>query len=116
MRTIGVGHWQVFPAIEEVFMGCANQAGEENRNVARMSSLLASLPTLFRHCWQRQRRQRLRSQRRRRRRHAGGESRSGEQHGLTLMARILGMATADVELRIMGYGPVPAVNRLTEWV
>jgi len=28
-------------AIEDVFMGCANQAGEDNRNVARMSSLLA---------------------------------------------------------------------------
>ena len=25
-------------------MGCANQAGEDNRNVARMSSLLAGLP------------------------------------------------------------------------
>ena len=35
-----------------------------------------------------------------------------EQHGLTPMARILGMATAGVEPRIMGYGPVPAVNRL----
>src|SRR5690554_5072029 len=32
-------------AIEEVFMGCANQAGEDNRNVARMASLLAGLPT-----------------------------------------------------------------------
>lgn len=31
-------------AIEEVFMGCANQAGEDNRNVARMSLLLAGLP------------------------------------------------------------------------
>ena len=31
-------------AIEDVFMGCANQAGEDNRNVARMSSLLAGLP------------------------------------------------------------------------
>jgi len=27
--------------VEEVYMGCANQAGEDNRNVARMSSLLA---------------------------------------------------------------------------
>ncbi|GGX99599.1 acetyl-CoA acetyltransferase [Litchfieldella qijiaojingensis] len=32
-------------AIDEVIMGCANQAGEDNRNVARMSSLLAGLPT-----------------------------------------------------------------------
>jgi len=31
-------------AIEEVFFGCANQAGEDNRNVARMSLLLAGLP------------------------------------------------------------------------
>jgi acetyl-CoA acetyltransferase family protein len=31
-------------AIEEVWMGCANQAGEDNRNVARMGSLLAGLP------------------------------------------------------------------------
>ncbi|KRB82414.1 beta-ketoadipyl CoA thiolase [Sphingomonas sp. Root710] len=32
-------------AIEEVFYGCANQSGEDNRNVARMSLLLAGLPT-----------------------------------------------------------------------
>src|SRR5690606_11370834 len=33
------------PAIvEEVYMGCANQAGEDNRNVARMATLLAGLP------------------------------------------------------------------------
>jgi 3-oxoadipyl-CoA thiolase len=31
-------------SIEEVFMGCTNQAGEDNRNVARMASLLAGLP------------------------------------------------------------------------
>jgi 3-oxoadipyl-CoA thiolase len=30
--------------IEEVYMGCANQAGEDNRNVARMAALLADLP------------------------------------------------------------------------
>ncbi|KZZ85573.1 acetyl-CoA C-acyltransferase [Bacillus sp. SJS] len=30
--------------IEEVVFGCANQAGEDNRNVARMSALLAGLP------------------------------------------------------------------------
>ncbi len=30
--------------IEDVFMGCANQAGEDNRNVARMAVLLAGLP------------------------------------------------------------------------
>jgi acetyl-CoA acyltransferase len=30
--------------IEEVFFGCANQAGEDNRNVARMALLLAGLP------------------------------------------------------------------------
>ena len=31
-------------AIEEVYLGCANQAGEDNRNVARMAALLAGLP------------------------------------------------------------------------
>jgi acetyl-CoA acetyltransferase len=31
-------------AIEDVFLGCANQAGEDNRNVARMAALLAGLP------------------------------------------------------------------------
>jgi 3-oxoadipyl-CoA thiolase len=30
--------------VEEVFLGCANQAGEDNRNVARMAALLAGLP------------------------------------------------------------------------
>lgn len=31
-------------SIDEVFLGCANQAGEDNRNVARMAALLAGLP------------------------------------------------------------------------
>jgi len=31
-------------AVDEVYYGCANQAGEDNRNVARMASLLAGLP------------------------------------------------------------------------
>jgi len=31
-------------AVDDVIMGCANQAGEDNRNVARMASLLAGLP------------------------------------------------------------------------
>ena len=33
--------WQ---AVADVIYGCANQAGEDNRNVARMSALLAGLP------------------------------------------------------------------------
>ncbi|KUZ15222.1 beta-ketoadipyl CoA thiolase [Burkholderia diffusa] len=33
-------------AIDDVIYGCANQAGEDNRNVARMSALLAGLPTV----------------------------------------------------------------------
>ncbi len=32
-------------AIDDTIMGCANQAGEDNRNVARMATLLAGLPT-----------------------------------------------------------------------
>src|ERR1700752_4178160 len=31
-------------AVDDVIFGCANQAGEDNRNVARMSTLLAGLP------------------------------------------------------------------------
>jgi 3-oxoadipyl-CoA thiolase len=31
-------------ALDEVWLGCANQAGEDNRNVARMAALLAELP------------------------------------------------------------------------
>ena len=31
-------------AVDDVVMGCANQAGEDNRNVARMAALLAGLP------------------------------------------------------------------------
>jgi acetyl-CoA acyltransferase len=40
MRNPGVD-WE---AVDDVTFGCANQAGEDNRNVARMSSLLAGLP------------------------------------------------------------------------
>src|SRR3546814_14086426 len=31
-------------AVDDVLMGCANQAGEDNRNVARMATRLAGLP------------------------------------------------------------------------
>ena len=31
-------------AVDDILFGCANQAGEDNRNVARMSGLLAGLP------------------------------------------------------------------------
>ena len=36
--------------IEDVYLGCANQAGEDNRNVARMSLLLAGLPVEIAGC------------------------------------------------------------------
>jgi acetyl-CoA acyltransferase len=39
-RNPGVDWTQV----DDVIFGCANQAGEDNRNVAHMSSLLAGLP------------------------------------------------------------------------
>ncbi|EQB31359.1 MULTISPECIES: 3-oxoadipyl-CoA thiolase [Sphingomonadales] len=39
-RNPGV-NWQ---AVDDVLLGCANQAGEDNRNVARMATLLAGLP------------------------------------------------------------------------
>src|SRR5574338_1603331 len=44
IRTI-VERTGIDPAIiEEIYMGCANQAGEDNRNVARMAALLAGFP------------------------------------------------------------------------
>ena len=45
IRALMARHADVdWAAIDDVFYGCANQAGEDNRNVARMSSLLAGLP------------------------------------------------------------------------
>lgn len=41
MARNGGVDWNV---VDEVIFGCANQAGEDNRNVARMSTLLAGLP------------------------------------------------------------------------
>lgn len=45
LRELLVRNPQLDPAsIEDVIMGCANQAGEDNRNIARMASLLAGYP------------------------------------------------------------------------
>ena len=45
IRRLLERHPQIDPAgIADVVLGCANQAGEDNRNVARMASLLAGLP------------------------------------------------------------------------
>jgi acetyl-CoA acyltransferase len=45
IRTLLARHQEIEPsAIDEVILGCANQAGEDNRNVARMAALLAGLP------------------------------------------------------------------------
>ncbi len=41
MERNGRVDWQ---AVDDVILGCANQAGEDNRNVARMAALLAGLP------------------------------------------------------------------------
>ncbi|MBB2684950.1 3-oxoadipyl-CoA thiolase [Rhizobium sophoriradicis] len=41
MERNGAVDWE---AVDDVIFGCANQAGEDNRNVARMSALLAGLP------------------------------------------------------------------------
>jgi 3-oxoadipyl-CoA thiolase len=44
LRTL-VQRTAIDPAqVEEVYLGCANQAGEDNRNVARMATLLAGFP------------------------------------------------------------------------
>ena len=45
LRTVLARNPSVDPArVADVIMGCANQAGEDNRNVARMALLLAGLP------------------------------------------------------------------------
>lgn len=45
IRTLMARHKEIeAAAIDEVILGCANQAGEDNRNVARMAALLAGLP------------------------------------------------------------------------
>ncbi|MFT4248789.1 MAG: 3-oxoadipyl-CoA thiolase [Pseudomonas sp.] len=45
IKALLARHPQLDPAlVEDVYLGCANQAGEDNRNVARMSLLLAGLP------------------------------------------------------------------------
>jgi acetyl-CoA acyltransferase len=41
MQRNGAVDWS---ALDDVYFGCANQAGEDNRNVARMAALLAGLP------------------------------------------------------------------------
>src|SRR5258706_14092083 len=45
LRTLreqfGKSDWE---SVDEVLFGCANQSGEDNRNVARMASLLAGIP------------------------------------------------------------------------
>ncbi|HEV7613896.1 MAG TPA: 3-oxoadipyl-CoA thiolase [Steroidobacteraceae bacterium] len=44
IRNLVARNSAVGEAVDEVFMGCANQAGEDNRNVARMALLLSGLP------------------------------------------------------------------------
>jgi 3-oxoadipyl-CoA thiolase len=44
LRALAERNPAIVNDIDEVFLGCANQAGEDNRNVARMALLLAGLP------------------------------------------------------------------------
>jgi 3-oxoadipyl-CoA thiolase len=44
IRALAERHPGIRDHVDEVFLGCANQAGEDNRNVARMAVLLAGLP------------------------------------------------------------------------
>ncbi|MBM0229088.1 3-oxoadipyl-CoA thiolase [Micromonospora sp. ATA51] len=45
IRAVTTRHPQVdWAAVDDVVLGCANQAGEDNRNIARMAALLAGLP------------------------------------------------------------------------
>ncbi len=45
IRALMARHSEVdWAAVDDIYYGCANQAGEDNRNVARMAALLAGLP------------------------------------------------------------------------
>jgi 3-oxoadipyl-CoA thiolase len=44
IRHLAARNTAIGEAVDEVFFGCANQAGEDNRNVARMALLLSGLP------------------------------------------------------------------------
>src|SRR4030095_6124558 len=45
ITTLMQRHPEIDPgAVDDVLLGCANQAGEDNRNVARMAALLSGLP------------------------------------------------------------------------
>lgn len=44
LKALLARHPQIAEAIDEIVFGCANQAGEDNRNVGRMAALLAGLP------------------------------------------------------------------------
>ncbi|MCB1489442.1 MAG: 3-oxoadipyl-CoA thiolase [Bauldia sp.] len=44
VRALLARHPAIADSVDEVILGCANQAGEDNRNVARMALLLAGLP------------------------------------------------------------------------
>jgi acetyl-CoA acyltransferase len=95
--------------VEDVYLGCANQAGEDCRNVARMSALLAGFPievgacTVNRLCG------------------SGMEAVAAalllvsaeyaQAHGLRRLARIRSVGVAGVPPRTMGIGPVPATKK-----
>lgn len=44
LKALLARHPQIASAIDEIVFGCANQAGEDNRNIGRMAALLAGLP------------------------------------------------------------------------
>jgi len=44
LRALAERHPAIREHVDEVFLGCANQAGEDNRNIARMALLLAGFP------------------------------------------------------------------------
>src|SRR5437764_1218181 len=106
--------------IEDVWFGAANQAGEDNRNVARMAALLAGLPesaagvTVNPLCASG--------------RAAGNASgindgaaalviaseEKARELGVEPLGTFVGSAVAGVDPRVMGIGPIPAVRKLLE--
>src|ERR671929_183263 len=91
-------------AVDDVILGCANQAGEDNRNVARMALLLADFPvdvpgqTVNRLCGSGLQ--------------ALNAAAQGEQlSGLEPIARVVSTAVAGVRQDEMGLGPIPASRK-----
>jgi acetyl-CoA acetyltransferase len=147
IKSLVVSHPGIVEGVDEVFFGCVNHAGEDNRNVARMSLLLAGMPTAVQVPGATSRTRTVIERDEQPRADTtldalsklkpivrdGGTVTAGnassindgsaallvasgaaaEKYGLTPRAMSLGFASAGVAPRVMGVGPLPAVEKIT---